>query len=276
MNIKYLDQIDRMKPLNLIDVNIDIEFYEDVLLNNKMIKDSWRIFIEDIFRLRYYANKYGVDECYKEYMKFTMVSDSNKTKKISTSWGFHNSDLESPTYIKHPRTVYLKLPYLYRDIKRDGNLQFPIFIKSVYNTKNKIKLVQVGSNGKIVTLSRYFPDKKVDLFISKRKNQKLISSKINTMDLFFDRWGKKINPENDIELIVILGKYFNTDTDTDSDYFVYEMNIHKNEKNFYDKILENEEIWKYIYNTIINFELNNINDYKKLLDAIVLDTQSML
>ena len=88
MIIKYLDQTNKMKDIGKIDV--PITYHEGMSLTKMMIKDSWKVFIKDILFLKEYAQKLGVDECYKQTMKFSMnITDTNLIfldRKIDTRW----------------------------------------------------------------------------------------------------------------------------------------------------------------------------------------------
>jgi hypothetical protein len=269
MKIKYVDQTDQMKDIGKIDV--DIEFYEGVELNDKIIKNCWKIFIDDILKLRFYAYKHGIDEYYIDTMKFSMISDSKR--KIDTSWDMYLDYKNVPSYVRHPRTCYLKLPYLYRDLEKKSKYIFPTFMKSVYTKSGDIKLEQVAGFGKVLINSVYFPHIKSDLFVNKRKNQKLKKSKINTIELFLDTLMKNNNKDfSNTEFIVMLDKY----SDINSEYYVYNIVKDNGNSNFYDDILEKEDVWKFMYYKIVNSELNCFQDYKSLLNEIVLKSQNII
>jgi len=72
-------------------------------------------------------------------------------------------------------------------------------------------------------------------------------------------------------LQVILQKYSD-----DGEYYVECMELESSESNFFDRTLESLELWEYIYNTVIDFEITNIKDYKILLDKIVLEGQKFI
>lgn len=267
MIITYLDQTDQMKDIGKID--IPIKYYEDLKLNKKIIKNSWKIFIEDINQLKIHAYKNGIEGYYKETMKYSMTSGN--TRKIDTAWDLYSEEGNTLSYVKYPRTCYLKLAYLYRDLKRDGKFTFPTFMRSVYTKSGDLKIEQVSAFGKTLIQSEYFPELGMDFFISKRKNQK--TDDVNTIKNFFDTFVSKRNGNfSKTEFIVMLDKY----SDINSDYYVYNIIEDTGDSNFYDDILEKEDVWKFIYHKIVNFKLNCFQDYKSLLDEIVLGSQEFL
>ena len=286
MIIKYLDQTDKMKDIGKIDV--PIIYHEGVNLTKMMIKDSWKVFIKDILFLKGYIQKLGVDKCYEQTMKFSMnLKDGNSifpNRKIDTSWDSYKKNRDYlgdisiiPSYIQRPRTAYLKLPQLYRDLKEDNRYFFPTFLKSVYRKNKNIEIEQIAGFGKVLINATYFPDIKMDFFLNTREKQiiqkgnKILN--INTIDLFFDHLEKNSSENfSNKKFIVMFDKY----SDINSDYYVSNILDDTNNRNFYDEILEKEELWKYIYHKIVNFELNCFNDYKLLLDEIVLGGQKFL
>lgn len=286
MIIKYLDQTDKMKDIGKIDV--PITYHEGMTLTKMMIKDSWKVFIKDILFLKEYAQKLGVDECYKQTMKFSMnITDTNLIfldRKIDTSWDSYKKNRDylgdvsiTPAYIQRPRTAYLKLPQLYRDLKKDNRYFFPTFLKSVYRKNKNIKIEQIAGFGKVLINATYFPDIKMDFFLNTREKQiiqkgnKILN--INTIDSFFGHLEKTSSEELSNKKFIVM---FDNYSDINSDYYVANILEDTNDRNFYDELLEKEELWKYIYHKIVNFELNSFNDYKLLLDEIVLGSQEFL
>lgn len=279
MIIKYLDQTDKMRDIGKID--IPMIYYESSNLTEMMIKNSWRVFIKDILFLKEYAQKLGVDECYEQTMKFSM--NSTDRRKIDTSWDLYKKNRDylgnisiTPAYIQRPRTTYLKLSQLYKDLKKNNRYLFPTFLKSVYKKNKNIEIEQIAGFGKVLINATYFPDIKMDFFLNTRENQIIPkenkSINTNTLDLFFNRL-KKTSSENfsNKKFIVMFDKY----SDINSDYYVSNILDDTNDRNFYDELLEKEELWKYVYHKIVNFELNCFNDYKLLLDEIVLGPQAL-
>lgn len=286
MIIKYLDQTDKMKDIGKIDV--PIMYYEGVNLSKMMIKDSWKLFIKDILFLKGYVQKLGVDKCYEETMKFSMnAKDTNlifSNRKIDTSWDLYKKNRDylgdisiTPAYIQRPKTAYLKLPQLYRDLKKDNRYFFPTFLKSVYWKNKNIGIEQIAGFGKVLINATYFPDIKMDFFLNVRETEIVQKANqilnINTIDLFFDHLEKNSSEDfSNKKFIVMFDKYL----DINSDYYVSNVLEDTNDRNFYDELLEKEELWKYIYHKIVNFELNCFDDYKNLLDAIVLGGQEFI
>jgi hypothetical protein len=267
MIIKYVDQTDQMKELT--DIDIEVEYHEDLKLNKKLIKNSWRIFIQDINQLKLSAYKNGVDDYYKDTMKYSLMS--NNTRKIDPAWDLYSEEGKNLSYVKYPRTCYLKLAYLYRDLKKDGKFIFPTFMKSIYTKNGDIKIEQISAFGKILIQSQYFPKLRMDFFISKRNAQK--TGNTDTIKNFFDIFVSKANRDcSKAEFIVTLDKY----TDINSEYYVYNIFEDTNNYNFYDDILQTEDLWKFMYYEIINAKLNSLQDYRILLDKIVLEGQKFI
>jgi hypothetical protein len=267
MIIKYVDQTDQMKELS--DINIKVEYHQDLKLNKKLIRNSWRVFIEDINQLKLSVYKNGIDDYYRDTMKYSMISGDKR--KLDTAWDLYTEDGKNLSYIKYPRTCYLKLVYLYRDLKRDGKFIFPTFMKSIYTKRGDPKIEQVSAFGKTLIQSQYFPELGMDFFISKRKNQK--TDDTNVIKKFLDDIVLKRNKNfSETEFIVMLDKY----SDINSEYYVCNIIEDEDNSNFYDDILETEDLWKFIYHKIVNFKLNCLQDYKSLLDEIVLGSQEFL
>ena len=267
MILKYVDQTDQMKELS--DINIEVEYHEDLKLNKKLIKNSWRVFIEDINQLKLSVYKNGIDDYYRDTMKYSMTS--GETRKIDTAWDLYSEEGNTLSYVQYPRTCYLKLAYLYRDLKRDGKFIFPTFMKSIYTKRGDLKIEQVSAFGKTLIQSQYFLELGMDFFISKRKNQK--TDDTNTIRNFFDTFVSKRGGNSfKSEFIVMLDKY----SDINSEYYVYNIVEDNGNSNFYDDILETEDLWKFIYHKIANSKLNCFNDYKLLLNEIVLGGQKFL
>jgi hypothetical protein len=267
MIIKYVDQTDQMKELS--DINIEVEYHEDLKLNKKLIRNSWRVFIEDINQLKLSVYKNGVDDYYRDTMKYSMMSGDKR--KLDTAWDLYSEESKNLSYVQYPRTCYLKLAYLYRDLKRDGKFIFPTFMKSIYTKRGDLKIEQVSAFGKTLIQSQYFQELGMDFFISKRKNQK--TDDTNTIKNFFDTFVSKRNGNfSKTEFIVMLDKY----SDINYEYYVYNIVEDNGNSNFYDDILEKENLWKFIYHKIVNFKLNCLQDYKSLLDEIVLGSQEFL
>lgn len=267
MIIKYLDQTDQMKELS--DVNIEVEYHKNLGSNKKLIKNSWRVFVEDINQLKLSAYKNGVDNYYKDTMKYSMMSGDKR--KIDPAWDLYTEEGKNLSHIKYPRSCYLKLVYLYRDLKRDGKFMFPIFMRTIYTKSGDLKLEQVSAFGKTLIRSRYFSEFGMDFFISKRKNQKTTDT--NTMKKFFDDFlSNKDRNFSETGFIVTLDKY----SDINSEYYVYNITKDDGRSNFYDDVLEKEDLWKFMYYRIVNSKLNCFQDYKSLLDEIVLGSQEFL
>jgi hypothetical protein len=266
MIIKYLDQADQMKELS--DINIKFEYHQDLKLNKKLIRNSWRVFIEDINQLKLGAYKNGIHDHYRDTMKYSMISGDKR--KVDTAWDLYSEEGKNLSYVQYPRTCYLKLPYLYRDLKRDGMFIFPTFMRTVYSKDGNFKVEQVSGFGKVLIQSEYFPELGMNFFISKRQNQK---TKDNTIEKFFDKFiSKKRKDFFDKEFIVMLDK----NSDINSEYYVYNIIDDDGNSNFYDHVLKKQDLWKFMYYEIINAKLNSLQDYRILLDKIVLEGQKFI
>lgn len=262
MIVKYLDQTDQMRDIGNID--IPIRYYEDLKLNKKIIKNSWRVFIEDINQLKIHAYKNGIGEYYKETMKYSMTS--GETRKIDTAWDLYSEEGNTLSYVQYPRTCYLKLAYLYRDLKRDGKFTFPTFMRSVYTKRGDLKIEQVSAFGKTLIQSEYFSDLGMDFFISTRGSGRGIEK-------FFDKFIQKTNKDSsETEFIVMLDKY----SDINTDYYVYNIVEDSGSYNFYDDILETEDLWRFMYGLIVDSKLKCFDDYRVLLNQLVLGSQEFL
>ncbi len=262
MIITYLDQTDQMKDIGKVD--IPIRYYEDLKLNKKIIKNSWKIFIEDINQLKIHAYKNGIEGYYKETMKYSMMSGN--TRKIDTAWDLYSEEGKNLSYVQRPRTCYLKLAYLYRDLKRDRKFTFPTFMRSVYTKCGNLKIEQVSAFGKTLIQSEYFPELGMDFFISTRGSGSGIEN-------FFDRFIQKTNKDSsETKFIVMLDKY----SDINTEYYVYNIIEDSGSYNFYDEILETEDLWKFMYRLIVDSELKCLDDYRKLLTELVLGSQEFL
>jgi hypothetical protein len=239
MNISYYDKFNNCE-VSKYNVKVGCRYLKDIKVPKKMIVDAWKFFILDVNELKSNARKIGRNEYFEQTIEVDRI----------------NYTLPSEIF---NRTFLTKLPYLYDDLKTDGKFIFPIFMKSIYDKNGGVKIVQVGGNGKILILDRYFSNKKIDIFISNR----------NTDTNEIENFCKIFNEDGHLQ--VFLEKYSDND-----EYYVECIEIVSQKNNFFDRTLESLELWEYIYNTVIDFEITNIKDYKILLDKIVLDGQKFI
>ena len=239
MNISYYDKFNNCE-VSKYNVKVSYRYLKDIKIPKKMIVDVWKVFILDVNKLKNNVQKIGRNEYFEQTIEVDRI----------------NYILPSDTF---NRTFLTKLPYLYGDLKKDGKYIFPIFMKSIYDKNGRVKIVRTGGNGKILILDRYFSNKKIDIFISNR----------NTDTNEIENFCKIFNEDSHLQ--VFLEKYLDND-----EYYVECIEIVSQKNNFFDRTLESLELWKYIFNTIVDSKLNSLNDYKNLLDEIVLDGQKFL
>jgi hypothetical protein len=255
MKIKYYyrDHFYQITELSEEQINLKVTYFSDAKISNKMILNSWKIFISDIHELKKISKKMGRKKYFEESINFSMINLQSSEHKIIPDNNFN-------------KTMFTKLPYLYRDLEKSGRYIFPIFMKSLYRKEKDIE--QTSGLGKTLISSRYFPKNNIDVLVSDRKNQD--SSKTKKLQEFLEYFCSKSNINENIQ--VVLQKYLD---DTD-EYYVECMEIENSKSNFFDQTLESLELWKYIYNTVVDFEINKVTDYKILLDKIVLDGQKFI
>lgn len=240
MTVKYYDKINKCEVLK-DDVKFGYQYFTELNIPPKMALASWKLFISDINQIKINVKKTSKEQYFEETIEVDRI----------------NSILPSDTF---NRTFLTKLPYLYNDLKKEGKYRFPIFMKSVYAENNQIKVVQTAGNGKVLISFKYFPDKKIDIFIS---NRDLVLNQIeNFCESFY----------GDYTLQVFLAKY----EDNLHDYYVDCMEIESTKDNFFDKTLESLNLWRYIFDTIVDFKVTSVHDYKILLDRIVLGGQQFI
>lgn len=272
MNVKYYDQSNDM--IEIYNPSVQFEYFDKFKLTEQLSKNAWDTFVKDICDLKSNAEKIGIDEYYQETLEYSMFYEGSQ-RKIDTS-----SDLHVIKKDILKRTYYLKLPYLYRDFKKNKKYDFPIFMKS-FLKKNSTSLCAelFSGHGRVLIISNYFPNDEINIFISKKTDYHLIkSTNINGLDEFFNNLVQISDKDySQTTFEVLLMQY------DESEYYVTGMEYYVNniidgfdKKNFWDNIMQSQKLWEYIYYTIINFELNSLNDYKSLLDTIVLGGQELI
>jgi len=235
-------------------VNVKCTYFSNVNIPKKMCEDSWNLFIWDINQLKTISKKNGRREYFEESVKISMINPESLEHKIIPEDDFN-------------RTMLTKLVYLYRDLQKDGKYIFPIFMKSLYTNEKNIKTKQTSGQGKVLISSRYFPNNNTDILISNRLSEnKKGNIDVENLQKFLKYFCNKSNITDNLQ--VILQKYSDND-----EYYVECVEL---QSNFYDQTLESLELWEYIYNTVIDFEITSMKDYKILLDKIVLDGQKFL
>lgn len=240
MNISYYDKFNNCE-VSKYNIKVGCKYLIDIIIPKKMIVDAWKTFILDVNELKNNSKKIGRNEYFNQTIEVDRISSILPLDDFN-------------------RTFLTKLPYLYFDLEKNGKYMFPIFMKSIYDQNKKNRTVQVGGFGKILISSRYFSTKKIDIFISNRNNS------INEIENFCKTFNRDSN------LQVFLEKY----EDDFNDYYVDCIETVGEETNFFDKTIECLDLWKYIFNIIIDSKLNSLNDYKNLLDAIVLGGQEFI
>jgi hypothetical protein len=257
MRIKYYyrDHLYQLTELSEDQINLNIKYFSNINIPKKMSENSWKIFISDINTLKTKSKKNGRKEYFKESMEFSMIGSESLEYKIIPDDEFN-------------RITLTKLVYLYRDLQKDGKYIFPIFMKSLPTKDKNIKTKQTSGLGKILISSRYFPNNNVDILISNRLSQ-IGNINVENLQEFLKYFCNQFNIINNLQ--VILQKYSD-----DGEYYVECMELESSESNFFDRTLESLELWEYIYNTVIDFEITNIKDYKILLDKIVLEGQKFI
>lgn len=255
MKIKYYlrHDLNQISEVSEDKIHLNVKYFSNISIPQKMYKNSWKMFISDIHELKKISNKMGRKKYFEESINFSMINLKSSEHKIIPDDNFN-------------KTMLTKLPYLYRDLEKSGRYIFPIFMKSLYRKEKNIE--QTSGQGKTLISSRYFPKNNIDVLVSDRKNQD--SSKTKKLQEFLEYFCSNSNINENIQ--VVLQKYLD---DTD-EYYVECMEIENPKSNFFDQTLESLELWEYIYNTVVDFEINKVTDYKILLDKIVLDGQKFI
>jgi hypothetical protein len=248
----YRDDSYQLTELSEDQIKVKVKYFPNINIPKKMSENSWKIFISDVNQLKIKSKKNGRKNYFKESIEFSMINSESSDHKIIPDDEFN-------------RTMFTKLTYLYRDLQKDGKYIFPIFMKSLPSKDENIKTKQTSGLGKILISSRYFPQSKIDILIS----NPIDNSGVKNLQEFLKYFCNKSNITDILQ--VILQKYSDNDA-----YYIECMEIEDLESNFFDQTLESMELWEYIYNTVIDFEIINMKDYKILLDKIVLGGQKFI
>ena len=289
MNINYYYQFnDSSKNKIFDDIDPDIEehleeisnreirvnYIENVKISPIVFNRSWNTFVTDINDVKSNSEKYGISEYFEQTMQYSMGSNYIVPTRFP-----HETCITDKTGFM--RSFLMTLPYLYRDLKNFGKFMMPFLMTSVYDLNDNIKLYQITGVSRALLGHLYFPDIKVDYAISDKVNGK------SRGDIYFNKIEDLCNHiqlKSNIEfdyVDIIIGKelqrghakMFGKMKDI---YYIEGIEFNKNNKNFYDKILSKDIVWKTIYELIINSNLNEEKDYLKLLDNIISETEVLI
>lgn len=204
-----------------------------------------------------------------EYMKF-WIQDVKDLKA-----GLYDST--SPLY---PFTHFTKLPYMYSELLNDGCYKFPVFYRPTGES--------INGSSRMLILTQYFPQLTWDAVRYKFNNQTsetltpLVDSILlnkywttHTNDYTKVRALLEIERDSNSEIYYslsdinfvnhppfVFGKDWTVGTDYVESYDYTAM---------IDKLSRTQDLWNKIYKVIKEYPINSIEDYKKLLDIVVLD-----
>lgn len=261
---------------------INFYYVPNKKLSDSLTKPSWDNFVSEVLNIKQNAIEFGKSEYFHRTVEsFSEMIVKNKGS-IELGERIAKFNIKNGSIIN---SNIIKLPYLYRDRAREGRFILPIFMTHFYgndtntyshkerSTPTNIK--QLSGSKEILINSIYFANAPMNIvFSAKTADNKTYmgeNKKFKTIEEFCEFiFEDSILPFRYLITDVMLGKYLKS---IEGEYYIESMAISRNKTNYYNDMLKLVNLWEKIYNDIVDFQGN---DYRILLDKIVLDNQEMI
>lgn len=164
---------------------------------------------------------------------------------------------------------FTKLPHLYKALLTEQSFRFPIV--------SDVNLTHICSGaGRVLIISNYFPDKKVDVIFNRTKDDP--ESNHNLSDLVSDIVNNDSWKDIDLSNSTLFLDFYKKDIQriigieiAYQEYKKLELKD-KPEPGVFLTLRENDfDLWKRMYPVIMSTKCLTFNDYQNLLDRLVLD-----